>query len=270
VSPGSLFNLLTGFLPAGSLPGRGGLGLFGLSSPAGIVNTFETLIPENDLIDADVCLPWAVLTEVSQQCVDDTSTNESLIDVDPYIPTGAAGEVDVDCQDDAGAGGVLVDGDVCALVSAAAEVNAQCQQNTGVQARSLVNPNVCAALAALGTASGTGATDGGDGVIDIAVCAPLGVLGSASICPPVTTPPTTPGGPTTTPGGGTPTTTPGGVSPSTTPGGPQGIRNPSGSGSGSLPTTGIAVAGFLVIATLLVMSGFGTRILGRMPQRRNQ
>ncbi len=51
------------------------------------------------------------------------------------------------------------------------------------------------------------------GVIDIAVCAPLGVLGSASICPPARTPTTTPGGP------------------SMTPGGPQGIRNPSSSGS---------------------------------------
>ncbi len=99
----------------------------------------------------------------------------------PFIPAGLAGEVDVDCRDDA----VLVDGNVCVLISAAAEVNAQSQRNTGVQARSLVNPNVCAASAALGSASGTCAAGGDDGLIDTDVCAPLGVLGSASTCAPM-------------------------------------------------------------------------------------
>lgn len=34
-------------------------------------------------------------------------------------------------------------------------------------------------------------------------------------------------------------------------------------------TTGLAIAGFLVIATLLVMSGFGTKLLGRTPKAQN-
>lgn len=234
-----------------------------LNIPLGIVNAEGVIDTDGGIggsegLTGDLCLDVAVLAPTAGACPEAQNIGDpgSLVVLDTCSNVAVLAELPdqeaANCPDDDGG---LLDLDGC----------------VGVNIANLATPHPCFSVDPLGP----------EGPIGTCLDVDLDP-NDASTCAPTTT---RPGGVTTTtrPGGGVTTTS--AVGPGTTnPGGP-GTTDPNGPGgnttvpggpgqrpgqvdNGSLPVTGIAIAGTLVLGVVLVATGAGARLLARIPSRR--
>jgi len=271
--------ILTGVLPGVPLPNVPklppvlGLDLNALIDlPLGVVNAQGVVDTDGGIggsqpLTGDVCLDVAVLAPTAGACpeADGIGDPASLAVVDACANIAVLAELPAECvvpDDDGG----LVDVDACAGIAIGPLTPQACAQADVLDDGDLVD--VCLDVDLV-------QTDPSECAAAVTTTTPPG--GSVTTT-------TAPGGSVTTttaPGGSATTTTaPGGSATTTRPGdqGGDGAGDPGGGGGngarpshverGSLPMTGIAIAGTVVLAGLLVVTGAGARLLARFAPRR--